>query len=263
MKIKEPVKNVTPSMVMFEINDEKRQSERSNHEYFPLFVEFIQSLGFKTFQHFPTSTSLVINDDCDVDIDVNNASYLSRNSYTREVYVRKPENRYVRLKVGFSPERSIIKIFFNKEYDANKLREKINTEIERQRAVVKSREDRKDYDKNNTKIIGKHYSTALVRKFCKNINISQGLISFYSDDFCLDIKPDGSFAGFNFFDKNQKCEKEIDFEGYGNRLMNLHGCAIAIYKELNVPQLDVEVQEWAKSTSHKHFNVKTQKADRD
>jgi len=199
------------SIVVFEINDDNRKHEFKGDGYRQLFIDFIQSLGFDAKLKYDFGSDVIINDE-EFNIDIDNASYMSKNGWTREQYVRKPINRFVILKRISHTASTIIKIHFNKEYDGDKLREKINAAIQakidqRQRII-----DVENKDKENTTAIAENF----IRKngfkdIVSYVRIHKGQISFTIKNASAQItfKLDGDFL---FFDNYSVFSKEVKQE---------------------------------------------------
>ncbi len=209
------------SIVVFEVNDNNRgiheYGKYSGREYFIPFTEFIESLGFEISTH-DVIEEIIINGH-KFSVNTNNASYASKNSYNREVNVRKPENRYITIEQGhFSP--NVIKVRFNKEYDGNKLREKINAAIKSREDITQCIADTENRNKKNTTFIAELYVDAGIVGIATNLSISKGEIKIYINGAVVHFNTKGEITKVILHSKEANNESEM----------------IAVFSDLNLVQ---------------------------
>ncbi len=179
--------------VIFEINDNGKEHEFKAYggRYEKAFIGFLESLGLDPKQKYEHSNDVII-DGIEFGIETGNASYMSRNSYTREESVRKPQNRWVSLSKGYGSD--TVRVHINKELDADKLKARIMKAVADAKARIKEVEDSRNKDRENLVAIGKHFSQpAPIRKYVERIHINQGTIGFQTEFATINIKTDGSF----------------------------------------------------------------------
>lgn len=249
---------------MYEVNDSGslREFEYHGDSYIPSFITFIESLGYDVKQSYPGASKILIKG-VEMDIDVDHASYMSKNSYTRERSERKQQNRYIRVTSGFMDAPSIIKIFFNKEYDQAKLISKIE-------AYIKSVEEKRiAHDQylqrniNNTIAIGKHYChTADLRAAISQICIEKGTITFYLAAVgMIQIAASGALIEASF--KPRPITKPSDFitldESIGDNFATFKKTFAAI---IACKSISADLQAWAEKMYHGYFYTETMSTEK-
>lgn len=250
MKIK-----VKPSIVVFEVNDNNRlkneYGKQSGRVYFDDFADFIKSLGYDI-EADSYLERIKINGH-EFKIDTNNASYMSKNAYNREVTVRKPQNRYILIKKGY--KKNLLKIQFNKEYDANKIKQKIDEEINRLDEHFKNTIDREAVNLNNVTMIAKKYIDAGMKDLANSISVSGGLINIYTEEGIFNFSFDNGILKMaiihqkTYTNESDSINIITDLEKIGNKIKNIS----QIIKENPMP---VELSEWSKIQSSGSYSFK-------
>lgn len=244
-----------PSIVVFEVNDNNRSKseygKNAGKEYFNLFSDFIASLGYDV-ESDSYLERIKINGH-DFNVDTNNASYMSKNAFNRTISIRKPENRYILILKGYN--RNLIKVQINKEYDANKLREKINEEINRLDELTKSTIDRETANINNTTFIAKKYIDSGIRELANSFTVNNGIIEIYIKEafFEFDIIS-GVLKSLTIYQKDYSNEFEInnifsDFQNLDTKIKQI----IKIVKDNPIPK---ELLDWSMGNSNGSYAFK-------
>lgn len=245
------------SIVVFEINDdhENRKYEYGKYSgniYKNPFADFIESLGFKVVveDHFG---GIDINGER-FTLHLNNASYMSKNGWSREVNVRKPINRYVSIMSGH--DTTMLKIHFNKEYDGDKLRKKINDAIQSRIDVKKWHEDSKNKNKINTIAVAEHF---MLNNDFKNIveyiRIHEGKIQLMFDGASLTITPSKQFVSLNIYSSDILNETELPL--FFDKLSTLKENANKLLQMVKKNKFTNEIIEWCeKIACNRYYNVK-------
>lgn len=176
-----------PSIVVFEVSD----NNASNHDYgrhacdkhLNDFSDFIKSLGYDV--ELDSFLGKLKIEGHEFNINNDNASYMSKNSFTKMAVVRKPENRYIIIQKGY--KQNLLKVQFNKEYDANKLRNKIDEEIARRNDLIskKAKEDAENI--KNVTAIAEKYIDSGIKDLANILNISDSLIKIYTNHSILEF----------------------------------------------------------------------------
>ncbi len=243
---------------MYEVNDENRGYETSGHTYEKSFVSFIESLGFDIKPQFEKSPSLgYMIQGVEFKVNTDNASYMSKNAYTRDVKPRKAQNRYIILTSGNT---NVIKVHFNKELDAPKLKAKINQAItdylekkERIAALKKS-------DDENTATIAMHYlqgENNLLKSTIRQIRIEKGVIAFYFKNIgSIEVSADNTLktASFNVREMETK-EAVVLMSETIHITAGIFAASLNVI--LNTPAISAELQEWTKDQYHRCFYIET------
>ncbi len=203
---------------------------------------------------------MTINGWEDFKIDADCASYHT-NSAWKGRGIRKDENRNIKLTTrGYKPD-TIFKITFNKEYDANKLRAKINEAIQGEVERKESIKQRLLTDNENTVAIANNYilnNPNFNHVPVSNIVIHEGKIKFYIDNCgCFEINANGDFSSFHLDSKEIKNKDDFSlFYCHVGRVkeyvINMHGAIIQ-------RELSQELQEWAKTAHNRTYHVKEKK----
>ncbi len=244
------------SIVVFEVNDNNRSmheyGKHAGREYFIPFTEFIESLGFEISTHAAIQ-EITINGH-KFDVRTNNASYASKNSYNRDVNIRKPENRYITIEHGYTTP-NILKIHFNKEYDANKLRAKIS-------AAIKSKEDRIQYvidtenrNKNNTTFIAESYVDAGISNIATNLSVSKGEIKIYMNGAVINFNTKGEFAKTILHQREANSDYEIIT--MFNDLNTIHDKINKLSNIIKNNPTPSDLLEWLSGECSGSYNFKT------
>ncbi len=139
--------------VVFEVPDSTFAETSAGSHYYTLFLSFLESLGID-FEEYISYLQEIKIDGVEFDVNTDNASSHSRNAFTRETNIRKPQNRYIKLECGRIGN---VRVYINEEMDANKIRAAIvklvQTEKEKEQAI----KDRDNRRKLNMKLIAEHY----------------------------------------------------------------------------------------------------------
>ncbi len=244
MKIKK-----NKSVVVFEIANE----EYSSVSYKTLFTDFIQSLGFEV-ELEPSIDRITINGE-DFYINDDNSSYKSKNAFTRDVSIRKPVNRFIILQLLSHSTTTIIKIQFNKEYDGDKLREKINTAIQNKIDRRQSIADSEIKDEQNTTAVAKHFiSKEGFKEIVTNINIKEGKLLFsINNSTTLTVKASGEFIEFDIYKKEVKSESDLN--PMFDELFKLKEKTEKLLNIIKSNPLDANLIEYCEKTYSKSYNV--------
>lgn len=249
MKIKQ-----NKSVVVFEINDENRKCEFNGDGYKKPFIDFIQSLGFDAELKYDFSDAVVVNGE-EFNICTDNASYMSKNAFSRDENIRKPINRFIILQLLSHTSSTIIKIHFNKEYDGDKLRKKINdaiqAKIDRRQSII----DGEIKDEQNTTAIAKHFmSKDGFKEIVTSIQIKEGKILFdINNSTTLTIKASGEFIEFDIYKKEVKSESDLN--PMFNELFKLKEKTEKLLNIIKSNPLDTNLIEYCEKTYSKTYNV--------
>jgi hypothetical protein len=244
---------------IYEVNDENRGYETYGHTYEKSFVSFIESLGFDIKPQFEKSPSLgYMIQGVVFKVNTDNASYMSKNAYTRDVKPRKAQNRYIILTSGNT---NVIKVHFNKELDAPKLKAKINQAIadyfekeERITAIKKANDE-------NTIAIAMHYLQGehnLLKSALHQIHIQQGIITFYFKNLgsSIQVLPDNTLKAASFNVREMQTREQVVLMSE-----TIHVSATIFAAVTNVilstPAISPELQEWTKNQYHRYFYIET------
>lgn len=180
-----PSKKVKPDMVIFEVNDTGREHEyrshrsKSNYDYDKNFISFLESLGYEIEKCDAYGSDAVIIKDVKFNIDYNNASFASYNIYDRKAKPRKPQNRYIAIKMPWYKGPTIVRIYINKEIDANIVRTKIEKAIKDTNLREQEQINREDQKTKNTQAIYDHYTAnADIKNSVSSLNIERNTLNF-------------------------------------------------------------------------------------
>lgn len=255
-------RNITKKhTTMFEVNDEDREHEYHGEKYISSFVEFIESLGFNVGEKdYPGSKNIIING-VKFNINVDNASFMARSAYDRKGHERKPQNRFISITKTYG-DKCIVKIPFNKEIEADKIKTKINAAIKAhhdREIEIKNRDKR---DEENTIAIGAHYlSHPFLKIAIEYIHIEKGIISFsFKDYFTVQFK-ENNFVNASFHAKEMKSGDDVFsfIDTIGPKMTNFE---TAFHELLLSKKLPDYLIEWANSQYHKYFYSATMSTDR-
>ncbi len=246
---------------MMEVNDSGRECEFHGDRYIDPFVSFIESLGYEVKLAYPGSSNVYI-DGYEFHIHSDNASFMSKNAYTRKKSERKPENRFMGLKRSFSSDGFVVKVPFNKEIETARLKSKIDAAI----AARKQRDEEIEAEQatrtNNINYIGNLYASDHIIKYkLDSIYIEKGVITFHFKEklFYLQINADGSIKEAAFKYEGMKSRKDVS-----NMVDMCHDMSkifqSIIWAILSKQALPKEIQEWSMSAYHCCFSVKEMKA---
>lgn len=252
---------IKPLTTMLEINDNHRTGEYSGESYFHPFVELIQSLGYKT-EAEAFFKKLTIND-ITFEVDVDSASYMAQNQYTRNKYQRKPENRFVTLKWRSYESNYILKVFINKETPVAKIKMKIDKAIEWHKNKEQQFADKKMQDNKNTETIALHYlKNSGIRKSIKYVLIEKGTIFFaFHDSFSLKLNADGTFVSAQFYPIEMKSIDDID--ALANSVLTRTEDFESVCKLIiGAGQISNDLIEWSKDRYHIHFYTETMSTEK-
>lgn len=245
-------------IVVFEINDNGREHEyKAGPGYVNAFIGFLESLGFEPNRKYEHSTDIEL-DGISFGINTGSASYMSKNVYTRDRFVRKPQNRWVGLEKGMNG--IIVKVYINKEMDATKIKAQINRAIDAANERIKKVTDTQAQDKKNSIAIGDHYSNCkLVKRHCSTIYVEKGTISFHLKGYSsIKIKADGSFDNFSIYMVDVKT-----IDGLANRAKTIEAemkVIEAIAKEVTgFNKLPDDLQQWTVNQYHVRYDVQKKK----
>lgn len=186
-------------------------------------------------------------------VNTDNASYMSKNLYRREVTVRKPENRYILIEKGY--KKNLLKIQFNKEYDANKIKQKIDEEINRLNELAKNTVDREAANLNNVTMMAKKYIDSGIKDLANSISVSGGLINIYTEEGIFNFSFDNGILKMaiihqkTYTNESDSINIITDLEKIGNKIKNIS----QIIKENPMP---VELLEWSKVQSSGSYSFK-------
>lgn len=245
-------------IVIFEINDTGRGHEfKAGHGYVDAFIGFLESLGYEPSRKYEHSTDIEL-DGISFGIGTGNASYMSRNAYTRDEYVRKSVNRWIGLEKGY--DSIAAKVYINKEMDADKIKKQINGAIDAAKGRFKNIEDTKAQDKKNSIAIGDHYSKCrLVKRHCRGIYVEKGVLSFDLKGYSsIQIKADGSFLGLSLY--MSKVESITDIPKVAGIIEKEMKVVEAIAKEITgFAKLSADLQEWTVKAYHVRYDVQKKK----
>jgi len=253
MDVKPKVKVDT---TMYEVNDSGRNGEINGSHYFSSFVSFIESLGYDV-ETRPHSENIKIKG-IEFCVNTGNASFMSRNSYTRITSIRKPQNRFITLSWSSWGSNYILKVFINKEMETAKLKQKIDKAIEWYNNRDKEIADRQLNDQKNTETIGLHYfGNATIKSSVNRLLVHQGEITFsFHDRFYLIIKADSSFSKAEFHPNEMKSIDEV--ESFANSILARSEDFESVCRLiLDAGKISDELIEWSKGQHHKYFYTKT------
>lgn len=200
---------------MYEVNDTGREHEYSGDGYIKSFIGFIESLGFDITRKYEHSNNVIINDR-EFSIVIDNASFMSRNAFTRKCTPRKPANRWVGITKGHYGDTPFLKVFINNEMDSDKLKAKIEAAISEDQKRDKEIADSKLTNYNNTIAIGNHFfANETVKGAVNFLHIEKGVMTFvFNDGFSVKLKADNEYistsTNFGTFDKAEDVYTFVD-----------------------------------------------------
>lgn len=254
----EQAKTTAKETVIFEINDTNRQHEyKAGHDYVEAFIGFLESLGFEPTRKYEHSSNVII-DGVEFGIGTDNASYMSKQQFTRDRVVRKPQNRFVSLDKGWQSVAA--RVFINVETDADRLKSRIRKAIDDAKQKDQDHQDRKKETTKNAIAIGQHYcQLAFVRDFVSTISIHEGMIGFVlRGPGSVYITPDGSFkkASAHFSEMDSLGKFRDGLQDMRNSIDLLEILTTYIIGHKKLPS---DLQAWAKDEAgHVYFNVEKQ-----
>lgn len=250
------------STTMFEINDDGREYEfKAKSEYDILFTDFITSLGFEAQLVKESYRSRIIIGGVEFHINSDNASYMSKGAWTRTVSIRKQENRFMALTDGGYKSGSIIRVHFNKELNSDKLRIKIKNAIQAHHDKIKTWDNIKKQNHDNTVFIAKFYSQKddSLMKIVTEIKIHQGTINFYMRNIgAITINLQNEFIRFDMYSFQSENIKETSA-----RLSDLRSAKDKVLKVIGIlshtDKLPQELKQWAVEAHEQRYNYKKSK----
>ncbi len=243
-------------IVVLEINDdhENRKLEYgkySGSNYKKPFADFIESLGFEVVLQSHID-AIEINGER-FDLYLGNASYMTKNAWSREVSVRKPINRYVSIMRGH--DTIVLKIHFNKEYDGDKLCKTINDAIQSRIDARKFHEDNKNEDKNNTIAVAEHF---MVNDDFKNIvekiKIHHGKIQLMFDGATLIITPNKQFVSLDI--NSSEIKNETELPSLFDKLFALKENTNKLLQVVKQNEFTNEIIQWCEKAYYRYYDVK-------
>lgn len=245
---------------MYEINDSGRNGEfTAGFDYYSSFVSFIESLGFEIDYKYKDHPSLgVVINGVQFAINTGNCSYMSKNGWTRDKFVRKPVNRFITLAWNSHDSNYVLKVFINKEMETEKLKSKINKAIEWNNNREQEIADRELNDKKNTETIGLHYlGNNTVKEALRNVLIEKGQIRFnFKDRFGLIINADSTFVSATFHPAEMKSFEDID--EFANSILTRTESFESVVKIiLATEKISEELIGWSEGQYHKYFYTET------
>jgi len=243
-------------VVMFEISDnsENRKYEYNRNgsgSYKKPFGDFIESLGFQ----------VVISDHIDritinghnFDLNLNNSSYMSKNAWNREENVRKPINRFISIMAGH--DTTLIKIHFNKEYDGDKLCEKINAAIKSIIDIEQYRIDKDNKNKINTIAIAEHFmNLGNFKDIVEYIKIHKGNIHYTIDVAYIVVTTKGELVSFDT--RKTEVKNEADLSDLFYKLSTLKERTEKILYIVKQNPINENLISWAENAYNSDYNVK-------
>lgn len=263
------------NVVVYEVSDEGREREcnHGRHDnagrvYYTSFVDFIASLGYefdedKDAPHF----SRIKIRGVDLYVDLHNATYKSFLKFQREIIIRKPENRYIALRSDFSSDKSIVKIHFNKEYDSEKIKAKIDKYIDGVINYKQERIDKEQAKKDNIIALAnllnsqKTLEGKSLSDFCNSCWVSDKRISLNIENaFQLVFSSDLKFSSFHFYDEYCKVEVLGELNNFFTKIEALKVKAnVAIKLVESIGTLPDKLNEFVNSAHYDSFDYKTMK----
>lgn len=245
-------------IVIFEINDTGREHEyKAGPGYVEAFIGFLESLGYEPTRKYEHSTDIQL-DGVSFAIHTGNASYMSKNIYTRDRFVRKPDNRWIGLEKCH--DSIAVKVYINKEMDAAKIKKQINGAIEEAKGRFREIEDTRAKDRANSITIGEHYSKCkLVKRHCSAVYVEKGTISFNLKGYAsIRIKADGSFKGFSLYMSEIGTISEIPVVAH---ILEKEMKVVSdIAKEVTAfKKLSDDLQQWTVTAYHVRYDVQKKK----
>lgn len=251
-----------PSIVVFEVGDANNLSDEvigKDPSYVFQLRDFIESMGYEVYKPSPGIDAVLAQNKIEINgqrfhVDYTNCGRYSKNIYTREITERKPENRFIRILTREINGSTIIKLIFNKEYDANKLRDKID-------AAIKERLDKEtrlknwhEQKKTNTILVAKHYQFPGL----ESMSIHQGEVTFYFPGGSIKIDATGAVTNIHLNAATAKDAKEAvaTFKQL-ERAINL---AVAADQHFHgTTPLSDEIQAWVNTANHESYDYVTEK----
>jgi 5S rRNA maturation endonuclease (ribonuclease M5) len=241
------------SLVVFEINDTERKGELHGYGYASIFADFIESLGFNVDRTNIGVLSSIKIDDVSFEINTDNASYMSKNAWSKDINVRKDINRFISLEIGDNRPK-VVKIFFNKEYDGNKIRSKINEVIDTCKKTISDRENRKKTDKDNTIKVYSILDTN-IPAIVKGIRIDLGTIDFTMEDARLSIDSSGNFLNLITYNNVHNSLEEVSDSI--NKKAKIYEICKEVLMAFQKCKFDDSLIEWINTSSNHHYNLHT------
>lgn len=242
---------------MYEVNDKGREHEYHGSGYSQSFIEFIESLGFDIVRKYEHSDTVLINGR-QYDINTDNASFMSRNAFTRDSNPRKQQNRWVGLCRHSYTNPPFVKVYINKEMDSDKIKAKINAAIAEDDQRDKDRADRKQQDYKNTLTIGHHFfDQPGVAGAIKWLHIEKGVFTFYfHTGVRVMLKSNNEFISVDFdFGEVTDHAKVYEFvDGVAKAAASFED----VFSELVLTKvLPADLIEWAGQQYHTYFYTET------
>lgn len=262
----EAIQSKAKNTTMFEVADSEDDKQvpvgryRNRYDgtaYLKQFIEFIESLGYEISEGKSIHSSTIEIKGVSFEIVTKNASYYSYNPYGRKWSVRKPENRFITLSRGSYRNTYVIKVHFNKEIDADRMRKNIDKAIEEHFAVIKKNQQFKIAQEENTTKIAMHFLdniTSEIEKNIKYIHIDNGEISFSLQRGSVTIKADGTFKQGTFTLSN--IEKVADIKKQTEEIKTSYPAYVqAVVSISHVAKLPEDLVKWATEARYKQFDV--------
>jgi hypothetical protein len=245
---------------LFGINDHTSSPDYEINTYHSKFTDFISSLGYEVKRRADFSSAVYINDIV-FSLVVNNCTRYAKSAFSRQWNKRKPENRFAEVRTT-NHSKLVLKVQINKEYDADKLRAKIDAAIKAEKDHDIAIEKLKLDLINNTNKIGRHYlSNNSIKDAVKYISINQGVLFFsFTANGSLSISSAGEFIIANM--GVPKMNSVADVMALADNLATQANELNRIVGEImNIKPLDNYLVEWAKSADNQSFYSNTMSTD--
>lgn len=249
--------------VMYEVNDSGREHEYSGgYKYIDSFTGFIESLGFEIGEkEYHGSENIIING-VKFGINTENASFMARSAYDRIGHQRKPENRYISLEIIGNKGKVVVRVRFNEEIEAEKLKNRITNAITAYHNREKEIEERKKQEEINTITIGTHYlSNPILKNAIDYIHIEKGIITFCFKKYFSVRFYENNLLKANFYVHD--IENVVDLFAFNIGIGQIAADFNTAFLELRkMPPLSPELLEWAKTQYHRYFYSTTMSTEK-
>lgn len=256
--MKKDIAQVAPAKVKEMVTLEVGDTEKYEAYYNQTFAGFIEASGFDVrpkFEDSPLSSNIVLINGHACKIDTKNCAVTYRSPYTKRAVQRKPENRFIVLSAGYRV--NILKVVVNKEVDAARLRNKLNSHIAAIEQRSAARKAQEKLDEENTVFIGMHYmSNDFISTFVTSLKIDKGTILFVLRNGYVLVKTDGTLkvAGISPINFNT-IQDVMNFELMDEMIPATF--SKIVLEILNQNPLQSNLIEWASTAYNKHFYTKT------
>lgn len=252
------------STTTFEINDGDKIQRKcdyahngsSSYRYTDLFIDFIRTLGYDVEQLYNGSRTVKI-DGIEMDIYTGNASYMSRNGFTREESVRLPHNRFVALRWPWEHgNKYIVKVLINQEIKKAGIIARIDRAIAERKQVEQNAIDRKKADKENTEAVAQHFLKRMnLDNIVRSIKIHEGNITFFTKMAGYTITASNNwFVSYNLYSNEISSGGEL--QGLFNDLSDEEQNIRTLQIEITVRgEIDDHLKPWAKTAHNRSYNV--------